>query len=136
MSTKNLDSDKFEKNESLGKVGIDLADLVKDKELSKADVKGKSDPCARLRCGNQNSDEQDMYKDKLREELLVCGADGVFNLQVIGEVAHILSAFSSEHGKCQEVADKLWSGIIDQSKYMTIANIIIVFSTFPHLAKN
>jgi len=85
---------------------------------------------------DQNSEEQGRYKDKLLEELLVCVTDGVFNLQDICKAIQILSVFYPEHKKCQKVADKLWFGIQDQSKSMTPADIVAVFSTLPHLTKS
>jgi len=85
---------------------------------------------------DQNSDEQDMYKARLLEELLVSVTDGLFSLQDICKAVHILSIFYPDNKKCKEVADKLWFGIIDQSKAMTTEDIVAVFTTLPHLNKS
>eukprot|EP00092_Neocalanus_flemingeri_P083580 GFUD01104916.1.p1 GENE.GFUD01104916.1~~GFUD01104916.1.p1 ORF type:complete len:670 (-),score=227.02 GFUD01104916.1:82-2091(-) len=85
---------------------------------------------------DQNSDDQDIYKARLLEELLVCVTDGMFPLQDICKAVHILSIFYPDHKKCRQVADKLWFGIIDQSKSMTNEDIVAVFTTLPHLTKS
>jgi len=85
---------------------------------------------------DQNSDDQDMYKAKLFEELLVSVHDGIFSLQDICNAIHILAIFYPDNKKCKEVADKLWFGIIDQSKAMTTEEIVAVFTTIPHLTKS
>jgi len=85
---------------------------------------------------DNNSDDQDMYKDKLLEELLVCVTDGLFPLQDICKAIQILSIFYPDNKKCREVADKLWFGIIDHSKDMTTKDIVAVFTTLPHLTKS
>jgi len=85
---------------------------------------------------DNNSDDQDMYKDKLLEELLVCVTDGLFPLQDICKAIQILSIFYPDNKRCREVADKLWFGIIDHSKDMTTKDIVAVFTTLPHLTKS
>jgi len=85
---------------------------------------------------DKNSDDQEMYKAKLLEELLVCVTDGLFSLQDICKAIHILSIFYPENKRCREVVDKLWFGLIDQGKDMTAEEIVSVFSTLPHLTKS
>merc|ERR1719317_965088 len=69
---------------------------------------------------DKNSDDQDIYKAKLLEELLVCVTDGLFSLQDICKAIHILAIFYPENKRCREVVDKLWFGLIDQSKDMIL----------------
>ena len=85
---------------------------------------------------DKNSDDQEVYKAKLLEELLVCVTDGLFSLQDICKAIHILSIFYPDNKRCKEVVDKLWFGIIDQSKAMTTEEIVSVFTTLPHLTKS
>merc|ERR1719435_773096 len=85
---------------------------------------------------DKNSDDQEMYKAKLLEELLVCVTDGLFSLQDICKAIHILSIFYPENKRCRDVVDKLWFGLIDQSKDMTTEEIVSVFTTLPHLTKS
>jgi len=85
---------------------------------------------------DNNSDDQDNYKAKLLEELLVSVTDGLFPLQDICKAIHILSIFYPDNKKCKEVADKLWFGLIDNSKDMTTEEIVAVFTTLPHLTKS
>jgi len=85
---------------------------------------------------DNQSDEQKLYKEKLLEELLVCVSDGVFSLQDICKAIHILSVFYPELQQCRDVNDKLWFGILDQSKNMQVDDIVAVFTTLPHLNKS
>jgi len=85
---------------------------------------------------DHNSDDQEMYKLKLLEELLLCVSDGLFSLQEICKAIHILAVFYPDNKKCREIADKLWFGIIDRSKDMSTEDIVAVFCTLPHLTKS
>merc|ERR1712106_1063771 len=85
---------------------------------------------------DNNSDDQDNYKAKLLEELLVSVTDGLFPLQDICKAIHILSIFYPDNKKCKEVADKLWFGLIDNSKDMTPEEIVAVFTPLPHLTRS
>ena len=83
-----------------------------------------------------HSDDQRYYKEKLLEELLVCVSDGLFSMQDICKAIHVLSVFYPDSKQCVDVNDKLWFGILDQSQEMTVADIVSVFSTLPHLSKS
>jgi len=85
---------------------------------------------------DNQSDDQRQNQDKLLEELLVCVGDGLFSLQDICKAIHILSVFYPELQQCRDVNDKLWFGILDQSKEMTSEDIVAVFTTLPHLGKS
>ena len=85
---------------------------------------------------DNQSDDQRLNQDKLLEELLVCVGDGLFSLQDICKAIHILSVFYPELQQCRDVNDKLWFGILDQSKEMTPDDIVSVFTTLPHLGKS
>ena len=83
-----------------------------------------------------HSEEQARIKETLLEELLVCVGDGVFSLQDICKAIHILSVFYPDLQRCRDVADKLWFGILDQSKDISPEEIVAVFSTLPHLGRS
>ena len=85
---------------------------------------------------DNHSDDQAALKDKLLEELLVCVGDGHFSLQDICKAVHVLSVFYPDSKQCREVNDKLWFGILDQSRAMNIEDLVSVFSTLPHLGKS
>jgi len=85
---------------------------------------------------DRHSEEQDTIKEKLLEELLVCVGDGLFSLQDICKAVHILSVFYPDLGRCREVADKLWFGILDQSQQISPDEIVSLFSTLPHLGRS
>ena len=102
--------------------------------------KGKN-PCAILdglsaSMRDNQSDDKTTHKDRLLEELLLCVSDGLFSLQDICKAIHVLSVFYADSKQCREVNDKLWFGILDQSRDMNTEDLVSVFSTLPHLGKS
>ena len=78
-------------------------------------------------------DEQSAYKERMVEETLVCISEGIFNLKQICESVVILADFYEDKRKCHDLADKLWSGILDKANQINAETISSVFATLPHL---
>ncbi len=77
--------------------------------------------------------DQELYKLKMAEEILVLVSDGRFNLVQICEAIAIFSDLFSDRKKNQEYCDNLWSGIMDASDQLSASTISAVFMILPHL---
>ena len=80
--------------------------------------------------------DQTAYKERIAEETLVCIAEGIFNLKQVCEAVVILSDFHSDKKKSHDLADKLWSGILDRADEINAETISSVFVTLPHLKQS
>jgi hypothetical protein len=77
------------------------------------------------------------YKERLLEELMICVTEGVFSVLEVCRAINILSMFYEDRKRCLEMADKLWFGIVDQSKQINSSeSIVAVFTALPSLNKS
>lgn len=82
---------------------------------------------------SQDALPENGYKEWLYEQTLICMSEGIFSLVQLCKAANILATFYSDKKDNYELADKLWSGILDKSDEINAESISAVFSTLPNL---
>ena len=95
----------------------------------------------RVVCQDDFSEEREkisQYKERMYDETLSLISDGVFSLGQICEAVLILSKFySNDKKRSLEMADRLWTGIMDKAeKELDINTLISVFRTLPCLSQS
>ena len=80
--------------------------------------------------------DQELYKARLLEEVLVCVMDGVFSLQEICKAIKILSTYYPDRTKCQKVTDLFWAGILHKSRTISAMDTVDVVTVLPHLTES
>jgi len=95
----------------------------------------------RVVCQDDFAEEQEkivQYKERMYEETMTLITDGVFSLTQVCEAVQILSRFySNDKKRSLELADNLWTGIMDKAdKELNLNTLIPVFRTLPCLSQS
>lgn len=74
------------------------------------------------------------FKEKMLEEVLVLVTEGHLNLVQICDVIAIISKYSGNKKSSQELADKMWSGLVDKAaNELNAESMVHVINAAPHL---
>lgn len=97
----------------------------------------------RVVCQDDFSEERQQiaqYKERMYEETVMLMTDGLFSITQICEAVVILSRFyANDRARSQELADSLWTGIVDKAENkeeLDIKTAIHMFKILPYLTKS